>query len=153
MGDGRALQAGTSHHLGQNFAKVFDITFQARDKSVQYVWQTSWGMTTRLIGAAIMVHGDDSGLILPPRIAPYQVVIVPIPRGDWRATVLPRAQDVAAALKRAGVRVMLDDREEYKPGWKFSEWRCGACRCGSRSVPATSSSSRFWWRAATRARR
>ncbi len=122
MGDGRALQAGTSHHLGQNFAKVFDITFQARDKSVQYVWQTSWGMTTRLIGAAIMVHGDDSGLILPPRIAPYQVVIVPIPRGDWRATVLPRAQDVAAALKRAGVRVMLDDREEYKPGWKFSEW-------------------------------
>jgi prolyl-tRNA synthetase len=122
MGDGRALQAGTSHHLGQNFAKVFDITFQARDKSVQYVWQTSWGMTTRLIGAAIMVHGDDSGLILPPRIAPYQVVIVPIPRGDWRATVLPRAQDVAAALKRAGVRVMLDDREEYKPGWKFAEW-------------------------------
>ena len=106
----------------KNFAKVFDITFQARDKSVQYVWQTSWGMTTRLIGAAIMVHGDDSGLILPPRIAPYQVVIVPIPRGDWRATVLPRAQDVAASLKRAGVRVMLDDREEYKPGWKFSEW-------------------------------
>ena len=122
MGDGRALQVGTSHHLGQNFAKVFDITFQARDKSVQYVWQTSWGMTTRLIGGVIMVHGDDSGLILPPRIAPYQVVIVPIPRGDWRATVLPRAQDIAAALKRAGVRVMLDDREEYKPGWKFSEW-------------------------------
>lgn len=122
MGDGRALQAGTSHHLGQNFAKVFDITFQARDKSVQHVWQTSWGMTTRLIGGVIMVHGDDSGLILPPRIAPYQVVIVPIPRGDWRATVLPRAQDIEAALKRAGVRVMLDDREEYKPGWKFSEW-------------------------------
>lgn len=122
MGDGRALQAGTSHHLGQNFAKVFDITFQARDKSVQYVWQTSWGMTTRLIGGVIMVHGDDSGLILPPRIAPHQVVIVPIPRGDWRATVLPRAQDIAAALRRAGVRVMLDDREEYKPGWKFAEW-------------------------------
>ena len=122
MGDGRALQAGTSHHLGQNFAKVFDITFQARDKSVQYVWQTSWGMTTRLIGGVVMVHGDDSGLILPPRIAPYQVVIVPIPRGDWRATVLPRAQEIAAALKQAGVRVVLDDREEYKPGWKFSEW-------------------------------
>ena len=122
MGDGRALQAGTSHHLGQNFAKVFDITFQARDKSVQYVWQTSWGMTTRLIGGVIMVHGDDSGLILPPRIAPHQVVIVPIPRGDWRATVLPRARDVADALKQAGVRVMLDDREEYKPGWKFAEW-------------------------------
>ena len=84
MGDGRALQAGTSHMLGQNFAKVFDITFQARDKSVQHVWQTSWGMTTRLIGAVIMVHGDDSGLILPPRIAPHQVVIVPIPRGNWQ---------------------------------------------------------------------
>ena len=122
MGDGRALQAGTSHHLGQNFAKVFDITFQARDKSVQHVWQTSWGMTTRLIGGVIMVHGDDSGLILPPRVAPYQVVIVPIPRGDWRATVLPRVQEIAAALKQAGVRVVLDDREEYKPGWKFSEW-------------------------------
>ena len=122
MGDGRALQAGTSHHLGQNFAKVFDITFQARDKSVQHVWQTSWGMTTRLIGGVIMVHGDDSGLILPPRIAPHQVVIVPIPRGDWRATVLPYAQDIAAVLKRAGVRVALDDREEYKPGWKFAEW-------------------------------
>ncbi len=122
MGDGRALQAGTSHHLGQNFAKVFDITFQARDKSVQHVWQTSWGMTTRLIGGVIMVHGDDSGLILPPRIAPHQVVIVPIPRGDWRTTVLPRAQEIAAALKQAGVRVVLDDREEYKPGWKFSEW-------------------------------
>ena len=122
MGDGRALQAGTSHHLGQNFAKVFDITFQARDKSVQHVWQTSWGMTTRLIGGVVMVHGDDSGLILPPRIAPHQVVIVPIPRGDWRTTVLPRAQEIAAALKQAGVRAVLDDREEYKPGWKFSEW-------------------------------
>ncbi len=122
MGDGRALQAGTSHHLGQNFAKVFDITFQARDKSVQHVWQTSWGMTTRLIGGVIMVHGDDSGLILPPRIAPHQVVIVPIPRGDWRSTVLPRAQEIATVLKQAGLRVVLDDRAEYKPGWKFSEW-------------------------------
>ena len=79
MGDGRALQAGTSHNLGQNFAKAFDITFQARDKSVQHVWGTSWGVTTRLIGAVIMTHGDDSGLVLPPRVAPYQVVIVPIP--------------------------------------------------------------------------
>ena len=122
MGDGRALQTGTSHNLGQNFSKVFDITFQARDKSVQHVWQTSWGMTTRLIGGVIMMHGDDSGLILPPRVAPHQVVIVPIPRGPWRETVLPRVRDIAAALKRAGVRVAVDDREEYKPGWKFSEW-------------------------------
>ena len=122
MGDGRALQAGTSHMLGQNFSKVFDIKFQARDKSLQYAWQTSWGMTTRLIGGVIMTHGDDSGLILPPRIAPHQVVIVPIPRGDWRETVLPRAREAAAALTAAGVRVMLDDREEYTPGWKYAEW-------------------------------
>ena len=148
MGDGRALQAGTSHQLGQNFAKVFDITFQARDKSVQYVWQTSWGMTTRLIGGVIMVHGDDSGLILPPRIAPHQVVIVPIPRGDWRATVLPRARDIAAALKRAGVRVRLDDREEYKPGWKFAEWEMrgvpSRSRCSSHAATRARSSRRRW---------
>ena len=122
MGDGRALQAGTSHMLGQNFSRVFDIRFQARDKSLQYVWQTSWGMTTRLIGGVIMTHGDDSGLILPPRIAPHQVVIVPIPRGDWRETVLPHAREIARALAGAGVRVRLDDREEYTPGWKYAEW-------------------------------
>ena len=122
MGDGRALQAGTSHMLGQNFSRVFDIRFQARDKSLQYVWQTSWGMTTRLIGGVIMTHGDDSGLILPPRIAPHQVVIVPIPRGDWRETVLPHAREIARALTAAGVRVRLDDREEYTPGWKYAEW-------------------------------
>src|SRR5215475_3874896 len=121
MGDGRALQAGTSHNLGQNFAKAFDITFQARDKSVQHVWGTSWGMTTRLIGAAIMVHGDDSGLVLPPRIAPYQVVIVPIGRDNWRETVLPKALEIQAQLREAGVRVTLDEREE-RPGWKFAEW-------------------------------
>src|SRR3954469_9809756 len=121
MGDGRALQAGTSHNLGQNFAKAFEITFQARDKSVQHVWGTSWGMTTRLIGAAIMVHGDDSGLVLPPRIAPYQVVIVPIGRDNWRETVLPKAQEIQQALTLAGIRVTLDERDE-RPGWKFAEW-------------------------------
>ncbi len=121
MGDGRALQAGTSHNLGQNFAKAFDITFQARDKSVQHVWGTSWGMTTRLIGAAIMVHGDDSGLVLPPRIAPFQVVIVPIGKDNWRETVLPRAREIQADLVAAGIRVTLDERDE-RPGWKFSEW-------------------------------
>src|SRR5437667_8807769 len=121
MGDGRALQAGTSHNLGQNFAKAFEITFQARDKSVQHVWGTSWGVTTRLIGAAIMVHGDDSGLVLPPRIAPYQVVIVPIGRDNWRETVLPKALDIQRELVAAGIRVTLDERDE-RPGWKFSEW-------------------------------
>ena len=122
MGDGRALQAGTSHNLGQNFAKVFDITFQARDKSMQHVWQTSWGMTTRLIGAVIMMHGDDSGLILPPRVAPHQTVIVPIPRGNWQETVLPRAREIEQALASAGVRVLLDDRDVHTPGWKYAEW-------------------------------
>jgi prolyl-tRNA synthetase len=121
MGDGRALQAGTSHNLGQNFAKAFDITFQARDKSVQHVWGTSWGVTTRLIGAAIMVHGDDSGLVLPPRVAPFQVVIVPIGKDNWRETVLPRARELQAELVAAGFRVTVDEREE-RPGWKFSEW-------------------------------
>src|SRR5205814_4553447 len=121
MGDGRALQAGTSHNLGQNFAKAFDITFQARDKSVQHVWGTSWGVSTRLVGGVTMTHGDDSGLVLPPRVAPYQAVIVPIGRDDWRETVLPKAREVQRQLTAAGVRVTLDERDE-RPGWKFSEW-------------------------------
>jgi prolyl-tRNA synthetase len=122
MRDGRALQAGTSHNLGQNFAKVFDIKFQARDKSVQYVYGTSWGVSTRMIGGVIMTHGDEGGLILPPRIAPYQVVIIPIPRGNWKETVLPKAQAIRDTLVAAGVRVMLDDRDTQTPGWKYNEW-------------------------------
>jgi prolyl-tRNA synthetase len=121
MGDGRALQAGTSHNLGQNFAKAFDITFQARDKSVQHVWGTSWGVSTRLVGGVIMTHGDDSGLVLPPRVAPYQVVIVPIGRDNWREAVLPTAQQIRQAIAAAGIRVTIDERDE-RPGWKFSEW-------------------------------
>ena len=121
MGDGRALQAGTSHNLGQNFAKAFDITFQGRDKSVQHVWGTSWGVSTRLVGGVIMTHGDDSGLVLPPRVAPYQVVIVPIGRDDWRETVLPKAREIRQQLAGAGIRVTLDERDE-RPGWKFAEW-------------------------------
>src|SRR6058998_1608685 len=122
MGDGRALQAGTSHNLGQNFAKAFGIQFQGRDKAVQHAWTTSWGVSTRLIGGVIMTHGDDSGLILPPRIAPYQVVIVPIPRGNWQETVLPKAREIKDALEQRGVRVFLDDRDSQTPGWKFAEW-------------------------------
>jgi prolyl-tRNA synthetase len=122
MGDGRALQAGTSHNLGQNFARAFGIQFQARDKSLQYIWGTSWGVSTRLIGGVIMTHGDESGLIFPPRVAPYQVVMVPIPRGNWQETVLPHARAIRDALTAAGIRVMLDDRDAYTPGWKFSEW-------------------------------
>src|SRR6187455_2711136 len=122
MGDGRALQAGTSHNLGQNFAKAFGIQFQGRDRTLQHAWTTSWGVSTRLIGGVIMTHGDDNGLILPPRIAPYQVVIVPIPRGNWQETVLPKARELKAELAKAGIRVMIDDRDAYTPGWKFAEW-------------------------------
>src|SRR5215208_6342272 len=122
MGDGRALQAGTSHNLGQNFAKAFEIQFQGRDKELLHAWTTSWGVSTRLVGAVIMAHGDDSGLVLPPRVAPVQVVIVPIPRGNWQETVLPKAQDLHARLTAVGVRAHIDAREEYTPGWKFAEW-------------------------------
>jgi prolyl-tRNA synthetase len=122
MGDGRALQAGTSHNLGQNFAKAFGIKFQGRDKVEQFAWTTSWGVSTRLIGGLIMVHGDDRGLMLPPSIAPYQVVIVPIPRGNWQETVLPKARALRDDLQAQGVRVMLDDRDAYTPGWKYNEW-------------------------------
>jgi prolyl-tRNA synthetase len=122
MGDGRALQAGTSHNLGQNFAKAFEIQFQGRDKQVQYAWTTSWGVSTRLVGGLIMTHGDDSGLILPPRVAPWQVVIVPIPRGSWKETVLPTCRSVRDELAAAGLRVTLDEDESQTPGWKFAEY-------------------------------
>jgi prolyl-tRNA synthetase len=122
MGDGRALQAGTSHNLGQNFAKAFEIQFQGRDKVLQHVWTTSWGVSTRLIGGLIMTHGDDSGLVLPPHVAPHQVVIVPIPRGNWKDTVLPKAEAIAADLRARGVRVKVDASEENSPGWKYAEY-------------------------------
>lgn len=121
MGDGKALQAGTSHNLGQHFARVFDIMFLDQDGQLKYVWQTSWGVSTRLIGGLIMAHGDDRGLVLPPVIAPVQVVIVPIAPQKDREMVLARARELAASLG-AVARVKLDDREEYTPGWKFNEW-------------------------------
>jgi len=122
MGDGRALQAGTSHNLGQNFAKAFEIQFQGRDKTLQYVWTTSWGVTTRLVGGLIMTHGDDSGLVLPPSVAPWQVVIVPIPRGNWKETVLPACETIRGQLQAAGIRVKLDADESQTPGWKYAEY-------------------------------
>ena len=122
MGDGRALQAGTSHNLGQNFAKAFAIQFQGRDKTLQHAWTTSWGVSTRLIGGVIMTHGDDSGLILPPAVAPWQVVIVPIPRGNWKETVLPKCEEIRDQLTAAGIRVRLDADESQTPGWKFAEY-------------------------------
>lgn len=122
MADGRALQMGTSHFLGEHFSKVFNIRFEDQNQQLQYAWQTSWGASTRLVGALIMAHGDDSGLRLPPRVAPIQVVIVPISMGDWKTSVLPVARKLEQDLKSAGIRVHLDDREEFTPGWKFSEW-------------------------------
>jgi prolyl-tRNA synthetase len=123
MQDGKALQAGTSHFLGQNFARAFNCTFQNRDNEQEYVWATSWGVSTRLIGALVMVHGDDRGLVLPPRLAPTQVVIVPIWRTEEeRVAVTDAAGTMADELREAGVRVMVDAREQYRPGWKFSEY-------------------------------
>jgi prolyl-tRNA synthetase len=123
MPDGKALQMGTSHNLGQNFSKVFGIRFIGEDEKEHLVWQTSWGISTRLIGAVIMVHGDDRGLVLPPRIAPVQVVIVPIPYKDADAnTVLSKAKEIFMQLKERGMAVVLDDRGEYTPGWKFNQW-------------------------------
>ena len=127
MGDGRALQAGTSHNLGQNFAKAFDIKFQARDKSVQHVWTTSWGVSTRLIGGVIMTHGDDSGLILPPRIAPYQVVIVPdSARATGRRRCCRRAQAIRDELRRA--RRPRDARRPRHLDARLEVRRVGAAR-------------------------
>jgi prolyl-tRNA synthetase len=122
MSDGKALQMGTSHNLGQHFSKVFEIRFEDREQKQQYVWQTSWGVSTRLIGALIMTHGDDSGLRIPPQVAPLQVVIVPISLGNWKENVLPVASTLEKELSGAGLRVKLDAREEFTPGWKFSEW-------------------------------
>ncbi|MEM2099540.1 MAG: proline--tRNA ligase [Candidatus Bathyarchaeia archaeon] len=123
MPDGKALQMGTSHNLGQNFAHVFDIKFIGEDEKDHHVWQTSWGITTRLIGAVVMVHGDDKGLVLPPKIAPVHVVVVPIPyKGTDSSTIVDKAKEIAEKLKVHGLSVILDDREEYTPGWKFNHW-------------------------------
>ncbi len=121
MSDGRALQAGTSHNLGQHFARVFDITFLDKDDQLKHAWTTSWGLSTRTIGALIMVHGDDRGLVLPPRMAPIQAVIVPIFRKGDSDRVLEAVQELAEELKAVS-RVKLDDRDEYSPGWKFNDW-------------------------------
>ncbi len=121
MADGRALQAGTSHNLGQHFAKVFDIKFLDQDDELKFAWQTSWGASTRLIGALIMVHGDDRGLKLPPRVAPVQAVIVPIITRQKREKVIDKCRELAKILGE-DFRVELDEREGYSAGWKFNEW-------------------------------
>ncbi|HKC14209.1 MAG TPA: proline--tRNA ligase [Vicinamibacteria bacterium] len=124
MSDGKALQAGTSHNLGQHFATAYGIEYLDQNQERVKPWSTSWGSSTRMIGGLIMTHGDDAGLILPPRVAPHQVVIVPIPprKGDWSEAVLPQAREVQAALRGAGIRVHLDDRDYQQPGFKYADW-------------------------------
>jgi prolyl-tRNA synthetase len=123
MPDGKALQMGTSHNLGQHFAKVFDVKFIGEDKQDHFVWQTSWGITTRLIGAMVMIHGDDKGLVMPPKVAPTQVVIVPIPfKGLEAQSIASKTKEISETLKTHGVSVILDNRNEYTPGWKFHQW-------------------------------
>jgi len=121
MVDGKVLQAGTSHNLGQNFAKAFNIKFLDEDQKEKYVWQTSWGTTTRLIGALVMVHGDERGLKLPPKVAPVQIIIVPIMFDKTKKEVLEKAESIRAILKK-DFRVEIDTRDGYTPGWKFNEW-------------------------------
>lgn len=121
MSDGKALQAGTSHNLGQFFSKAFDITFLDRDEKQKHVWQTSWGVSTRLVGGLVMAHGDDAGLLFPPRLAPTQAVIVPIWNDDSMQAVGAAADELSKRLRAAGWRVETDLRNEYRPGWKFSE--------------------------------
>jgi prolyl-tRNA synthetase len=123
MQDGKALQAGTSHFLGQNFAKAFDVKFSDKENKLEYVWATSWGVSTRLIGALVMAHSDDQGLILPPRIAPLQVVIVPIYKGEeQKAAIDAKVNAITAELKAMGIRVKYDDSDNARPGWKFAEY-------------------------------
>lgn len=123
MQDGKALQAGTSHFLGQNFAKAFDVKFAAKDGTLDYVWATSWGVSTRLMGALVMTHSDDNGLVLPPNLAPDQVVIVPIYRKDEEFEAVDKiAKDLMKELRSKGIRVKYDNRDTQKPGWKFNEY-------------------------------
>lgn len=123
MQDGKALQAGTSHFLGQNFAKAFDVKFSDKNNNLDYVWATSWGVSTRLIGALVMAHSDDDGLILPPKIAPLQVVIVPIYKGDDQLSLISeKANQIVKELKEFGISVKYDDSDNARPGWKFAEY-------------------------------
>ena len=123
MQDGKALQAGTSHFLGQNFAKAFDVKFLSNENKLEYVWATSWGVSTRLMGALIMTHSDDNGLVLPPKLAPTQVVIIPIYRNaDQLPMISEKANDIKRKLEAKGISVKYDDRDSFKPGWKFNEY-------------------------------
>ena len=151
MGDGKALQAGTSHNLGQNFAKAFDIRYLDREGALQFCWTTSWGLSTRFIGAIIMVHGDDQGLILPPRVAPTQVVIVPIFKTDEeKALVFDAARKASASAGRCRAFACAPTSATASaPASSSTIGRCAACRCASRSAPRTWPRAAWSWRGAT----
>jgi prolyl-tRNA synthetase len=120
MQDGKALQAGTSHFLGQNFAKAFDVKYSNKENKTEYVWASSWGVSTRLVGALIMTHSDDEGLVLPPKLAPIQVVLVPIPKP--LPEIMEKINEIGAQLKEMGVRIKIDDNDQKRPGFKFAEY-------------------------------
>ena len=122
MQDGKALQSGTSHFLGQNFAKAFDVTYLTKENKPEYVWATSWGVSTRLIGALIMTHSDDNGLVLPPRLAPIQVVIIPIGKPEQIAAVTEAMKPVIDTLRQKGISVKFDDADNKRPGFKFADY-------------------------------
>ena len=123
MQDGKALQSGTSHFLGQNFAKAFDVQFTNKEGKLDYVWATSWGVSTRLMGALIMAHSDNNGLVLPPKLAPIQVVMIPIYKGSEElAQILARLDEIAAELKKRGISVKIDARDNVRTGFKFAEY-------------------------------
>jgi prolyl-tRNA synthetase len=123
MQDGKALQAGTSHFLGQNFAKAFDVKFQSKGGGLEYVWGTSWGASTRLMGALVMAHSDDSGLVLPPKLAPIQVVIVPIFRSEEQLDqITEKVKEITVGLRKKGISIKFDNSDANKPGWKFAEY-------------------------------
>src|SRR5205085_9068046 len=123
MQDGKALQAGTSHFLGQNFAKAFDVQFADKQNKLDYVWASSWGVSTRLIGALVMAHSDDDGLVLPPKVAPIQVLIIPFYKGDEQKEQIGiKVKEIIVKLKNLGISVKYDDNDNARPGWKFAEY-------------------------------
>lgn len=151
MQDGKALQSGTSHFLGQNFAKAFDVQFVNKEGKMEYVWATSWGVSTRLMGALIMAHSDNNGLVLPPKLAPIQVVMVPIYKGeDELRAIVERMETIAAQLKAKGISVKIDDRDNVRSGFKFAEYELKGFRCGWRSGRGIWPAGRSSWRGAIR---
>lgn len=154
MQDGKALQSGTSHFLGQNFAKAFDVQYINKEGKLEYVWATSWGVSTRLMGALIMAHSDNNGLVLPPKLAPIQVVLIPIYKGEEQMRqIVERLRTIAEELKSKGLSVKIDDRDNVRSGFKFAESSSRASPYVWLSAPATWRTARSNWSGAIRSKR